>query len=157
IAWRLPGIVLFTEILGLPTEEVATCVELGEEMFHSLSEEQREAGGVAFNHHVADLMVDKAQHPPGDSALDKPLPTTEMRGKNLSLEEICEHAQILVAAGLETTSGLLSNAYYYLARRPDERDRLISDSALLPTALEEFFRFLGSVHGLSRFVTRDTE
>ncbi len=157
LAWRLPGIVLFTEILGLPPEEVPTCVHLGEAMFHSLDEGERATGAIAFNEHVANLIAEKSKQPRGHSLIDTLFTTTAINGENLSLDEINEHAQILVAAGLETTSSLLTNTYYYLATRPGERDRLLNGEVPMATAIEEFFRFMGSVHGLSRFVTEDIE
>ena len=88
LAWRLPGIVLFTEILGLPPEEVPTCVRLGEAMFHSLDEEERASGSIAFNEHVANLIAEKSKQPPGNSLIDTLFTTTAINGENLSLDEI---------------------------------------------------------------------
>jgi cytochrome P450 len=156
VAWGLPGIVLFTEILGLPKEEVPMCVELSERSLHSDSEAERDQGSVEFNQHIVDLLEAMSRRPRGDSLFDTFFTTTAINGERLSFEEICEHAQILVLAGLETTSGLLSSAYHFLAHHPGDRERLVRDPSLIPTALEEFFRFMGSVHGLNRVVTEDT-
>jgi cytochrome P450 len=157
VAWGLPGMVLFAEILGLPVAEVPICVQLSERALHSDTEEERDLGTQKFNEHVNGLIEAKSTEPRSDGLLDMLLTTTEIKEERLSLDEVCEHAQILVAAGLETTSGLLTSAYHYLARHPVERQRLIDDPSLIPVALEEFFRFMGSVHGLNRVATQDTE
>ena len=60
-------------------------------------------------------------------------------------------------AGLETTSALLTTTNRLPATHPRERDRLLSGEVPMATAVEEFFRFIGSVHGLSRFVTEDID
>ena len=119
--------VLFAEILGLPVAEVPTCVQLSEHALHSDTEEERDRGTQMFNEHVNWLIKAKSTEPRGDGLLDMLLTTTEINGVRLSFDEVCEQAQILVAAGLETTSGLLTSAYHYLAGQPAERQRLDDD------------------------------
>jgi len=62
-----------------------------------------------------------------------------------------------VQAGLETTSSAMSFAFFYLGTHASERDRLVRDPGLMPTAIEEFIRYAGSVHGLHRSVAEEVE
>ena len=159
IAWRLPGVVLFEEILGLPTEEIPVCLELIDVVMHGGDDDvQRFFAAIdAFQHHLTALMKAKSEQPSGDSPFDMLFTTTEINGQPLSLEEIVEHAKLIISAGLETTSNALTNAYYYLGHHPAERERLIADPLLLPAAIEEVVRFSSSVHGINRIVTEDIE
>lgn len=51
----------------------------------------------------------------------------------------------------------MSHALHWLHRNPAERDRLIADPGLLPTAVDEFLRVLAPVQFMSRTATRDVE
>lgn len=64
---------------------------------------------------------------------------------------------LLVQAGLETTSSAMSFAFFHLGTHASDRDRLVRDSQLMPTAIEEFIRYAGSVHGLHRSVAEEVE
>ena len=64
---------------------------------------------------------------------------------------------MLLFAGHETTTNLLANALYHLARHPDELDRLRRDPSLYPTAVEEILRFDNPAHGLTRLAKTATE
>ena len=64
---------------------------------------------------------------------------------------------VLLGGGLETTSNAIANAFHHLMTHPEMKQRLIDDPAAIPTAVEEFLRFEGSLHGLQRIVTEDVE
>ena len=63
---------------------------------------------------------------------------------------------LLLIAGLHTVQGSLAWSVLHLSARPDERQRLIDDPALLPGAVEEMLRIESAV-SMGRRVTRDTE
>ena len=81
----------------------------------------------------------------------------EIDGEKLQFGDIVGNAMLLVQAGLETTASAMSFAFHYLATHPEERDRLIADSELIPRAVEEFIRFSGSIHGIPRTVAQEIE
>jgi cytochrome P450 len=157
VAWRMPGIVLFGEVVGLPVEDVPTCLDLLDVMLHAEDDAKRFEGQMAFSSHLAKLIKTKAGQPRGDSPFDMLMTTTEIDGQPLPVDEIVVNAILIVLAGLETTSNALTSAYYFLGHHTDVRDRLIKDPSLMPAAVEEFVRFEGSVHGLTRVVTKDME
>jgi cytochrome P450 len=74
----------------------------------------------------------------------------EEHGDALSESELFANIILLLAAGHETTTNLIGNGLYALLTRPDQMQRLRSDPALIPTAVEEFLRFDAPV----QFTTR---
>jgi cytochrome P450 len=73
----------------------------------------------------------------------------------ISTEELENVGTTLLAGGVDTTTNWFANTVIWLARHPDERQRLINDRALWDTAREEFLRYFSPVPGLARTVTRD--
>jgi cytochrome P450 len=64
---------------------------------------------------------------------------------------------MLLAAGIETTTNLLSNSLLVLADRPDTRARLADDRSLLPSAVEELLRYDTPVPEFFRTLSRDVD
>ena len=64
---------------------------------------------------------------------------------------------LLVIAGHETTTKLVSNAVEVLSRHPGQRDELVADPGLTPGAVEEVLRFHNSTQYMHRTLTRDHE
>jgi cytochrome P450 len=63
-------------------------------------------------------------------------------------------AFLLLVAGLEKMVGLIGNGVLALLRHPAELARLRAEPTLLPTAIEEFLRYEGSIHiATVRFTT----
>jgi len=62
-------------------------------------------------------------------------------GQNLSGVELVHNCIFLLNAGHETTTNLIGNGLVALAEHPDQRDRLIADTNLIKSAVEEFLRY----------------
>src|SRR5712671_3318594 len=62
-------------------------------------------------------------------------------GQSLSVAELTHNCIFLLNAGHETTTNLIGNGLVALARHPEQRDRLIADSTLIKSAVEEFLRY----------------
>jgi cytochrome P450 len=71
-------------------------------------------------------------------------------------EEIWSTAILLLLAGYDTTAKLMSNALWALEQHPDQRRMLVEEPALIPNAIEEVLRWVGSTQATVRRVTRDT-
>ena len=78
-------------------------------------------------------------------------------GDFLSEEELLATCAILFQAGHETTANLIANGLFILLRHPDQMGLLRDDPALLPSAIEEILRCVGSVPAVRRVVTGDVE
>ncbi|MBC9880048.1 cytochrome P450 [Bradyrhizobium sp. INPA01-394B] len=63
--------------------------------------------------------------------------------------------RLLLIAGIDTTWSGIGACLWHLARTPEDRRRLASDPALMPTAIEELLRAYSPVT-MARMVTKDT-
>ncbi len=93
--------------------------------------------------------------PPQDNLLSL-FAHAPFEGRRLTDEEVEGYCNNILAGGVDTTTALTTNVLVYLWRNPHEKQRLIDDSALLPTAREEFVRFFAPQHAVARTCTRDT-
>jgi cytochrome P450 len=77
-------------------------------------------------------------------------------GKLLDDQHLNGMLRLLLIAGIDTTWSGIGAALWHLARTPADRDRLIAEPALMPTAIEEFLRAFSPVT-MAREVVKDTE
>jgi len=64
---------------------------------------------------------------------------------------------LLLVAGNETTRNAISGGMQLLIENPDQRQQIIADPSLIPSAVEEMLRVVSPVHSFARTVTEDTE
>jgi len=93
---------------------------------------------------------------PGDDLISKVV-AAEVDGEPLTEDVIVGYCQLLLIAGNETTTNLLSNLLYYLADQPDVWDTLKAEPDKIEAAIEECLRFDPPVHWISRVATSDAE
>jgi cytochrome P450 len=79
----------------------------------------------------------------------------EIDGRKLSEQEIESFCLLLLVAGNETTTNLISNQLRVLSQRPELWKRLRDDRSLVPAALEETVRWDSPVQNLARDAARD--
>ncbi len=79
----------------------------------------------------------------------------ELDGKRLDEAELVGFAVLLLIAGNETTTNLISNAAVLLDQHPDQRSYLFEDPIRIEVAVDEFLRFESPVQGLERIVTEE--
>ncbi len=73
----------------------------------------------------------------------------------LSDDEIISFFNLLATAGNETVTKFLATAYYWLARNPDQRRRLVDDPSLCRNAVEETLRYDPPSQYQGRVLARD--
>ncbi len=94
---------------------------------------------------------------PGDD-LTSALVAARDGNDRLSEDELLAMVFLLLVAGHETTVNLISNGVLRLIEHPDQRDRLLADPALAPSAVEEILRFDGPLlTATERFTLAPTE
>jgi len=81
----------------------------------------------------------------------------EVDGEHLEEWEILGFCTLLLVAGNETTTNLMSNMLNILVDRPETWRRLRDDRSLVESAIEETLRYDSPVQMLTRRVTRDIE
>jgi len=103
--------------------------------------------------YVAELVERRRSEP--DGALLSALIRQSDSGDGLSQDELTSLVFLLLIAGHETTVNLIGNAMYLLLTRPPEAERLRSEPALLPSAIEEFLRYESPIQMTSIRVTTE--
>ena len=94
----------------------------------------------------------------GGEGLIAELVRVEMEGGRISANEIVSMVFLLLGAGSETTTHLISGSVYELLKNPTPRDWLADDWTRAGLAVEEFLRFVSPVQfSKPRFVRQDTE
>ncbi|GHO90223.1 hypothetical protein KSF_002710 [Reticulibacter mediterranei] len=76
--------------------------------------------------------------------------------EHLHEQDVLGTCQLLLIAGHETTTSLLSNALVCLDEHPEVQSQLVEQPELQPGAIEEVRRYRGVVHTMVRVVTKDT-
>ncbi|KAB2380057.1 cytochrome P450 [Actinomadura montaniterrae] len=82
------------------------------------------------------------------------LTVAEVDGERLTDWDILGFCFVMVAGGNDTTANLISHGVMLLDTDHAQRERLASDSSLIPNALLEFLRLEASVQALGRTTTR---
>ncbi|MDD1522164.1 MULTISPECIES: cytochrome P450 [Bradyrhizobium] len=94
----------------------------------------------------------------GGEGLIAELIQVEREGGQITPDEMVSMVFLLLAAGSETTTHLISGSVYELLRNPELRDWLEQDWSRVGLAVEEFLRFVSPVQfSKPRYVRRDVE
>jgi cytochrome P450 len=94
----------------------------------------------------------------GGEGLIAELVRVEMEGGRISADEMVSMIFLLLGAGSETTTHLISGSVYELIRNPALREWLEEDWSRIGLAVEEFLRFVSPVQVTKpRFVREDME
>jgi cytochrome P450 len=100
----------------------------------------------------------KAVRESGGTGLIAELVRVEKEGGQISRDEMVAMVFLLLLAGHETTTHLISGSVYELLRNPGLRDWLEEDWSRAGLAVEEFLRFISVVQFTKpRFVRKDIE
>ena len=97
----------------------------------------------------------RRENPQDDMISD--LLSAEIEGRGLTEAELDAFFIMLLVAGNETTTNLISNQLNILAERPEVWKACRENRDLVPVALEETLRFDSPVQNLGREATRDVE
>ncbi len=152
----LPITVIAT-MLGIPLEDM--------DMFKKWSDTivgGSEASFTNFPKTIADmtgyfqkLMVEKEKNP--DESLVYSVLNAEVDGEKLTMMESLGFFILLLVAGNETTTNLLSNALLTFSENPGTYEAMRDDSKLIPQALEEVLRYRSPVQSIYRVARDNTD
>jgi hypothetical protein len=93
---------------------------------------------------------------PGNDLLSTMM-AAEEQGRFLSEQEVLATCSLVLFAGHETTTHLLTNGLYLLLKNPEQRDVLLGSPEQLEAAVEEVLRYESPIQRLSRVITEDFE
>jgi cytochrome P450 len=101
-------------------------------------------------------MIDERRERPTDD-LTSVLVHAEIDGQKLEEHEIVMGFFLLVAAGNDSTKATYCSGMRALMEHPDEREALLADPSLVPSAVEESLRMFPAFAHFRRTAMRDTE
>lgn len=81
----------------------------------------------------------------------------QQQGAPISDEEIQAECMLLLMAGHETTVNLIGTSTRLLLQHPEQAQKLRDDPSLMPSAIDEFLRYDGTVKWLTRMAREDME
>ena len=146
---------IFLSQLGLPLEDTAFLMWVKDGIIRPTDEEHAKSAGPKLVEYLySELDRRAASGEPGDDLIGGFL-TAEVDGHRITRDDVIDITFLLVLAGLDTVTSSLSCMVDWLARHPEERDRLVADPSLLPAAIEELMRVQTVVPAGSRHATAD--
>lgn len=157
LAVALPTIVI-AELLGVPVEDRAEFRAWSDAIVDVAADPTNRSNALeaAMNLFVyfEKLLPERAKDLRDD--MMSALIVAEIDGQRLSHEELVGFCFLLLLAGNETTTNLISNGAVWLHRHPDQRAWLVEDPERIGQAMEEVLRYDAPVQGLARMATEDT-
>ena len=143
------------EFAGLPKQDAGLWVGWMRRMFDVSSPSDSERASREFGVYIDEMIGARRAAPCGDFV--SLLMDSEVEGHRLTDKEIHSFCTVLFGAGFETTADALSVMLYHLAEHPEDLRRLTAEAALIPTAVEEFLRFISPIQIFGRNTTRNVE
>jgi cytochrome P450 len=146
---------VIAHMLGVPPEMSDTFTGWVRDVLEFAYDEERRRSGIIavvefFRNHIAQLRAD----PQDDFVSD--LIRQEVDGEPIEDDIILGMCALLLIAGIDTTWSAIGSSLWHLATHLDDRQRLVDDPALIPTAVEEFLRAYSPVT-MARIVETDVE
>jgi cytochrome P450 len=145
---------VIADMLGFPPEDGPRFREFVENTLEGVNQdpdERIERMQQLFDY-LLEQIRDHLDHPRDD--LTTFLINVELYGSKLEADHVAGTMALLLIAGIDTTWSAIGASLWHLAKTPQDRERLVADPALLPTALEEFLRAFAPVT-MARLVKED--
>ena len=158
LAKPLPAIVI-AEMLGLPSSDHPQFMRWSEELMLGTSTidpemiDRSDKASSALYSYFKEFSSIK-RYDPGDDLISRLL-AAEEEGDKLNGPELYNTCVLLLLAGHETTTRLISNGLYLLLNHPDQMAWLRRYPEKIPAAIEEMLRFEPPVQATRRFVLED--
>ncbi len=145
---------VIADMMGFPPEDGPKFRQFVENTLEgiNLQPEQRIERMQALFEYILDQVHDHLDNPRDD--LTTYLINAELYGNKLSADHVTGAMVLLLIAGIDTSWSAIGSSLWHLARTPADRERLVADPALLPTAMEEFLRAFAPVT-MARLVKED--
>ena len=153
--------IAFLRLMGLPLDDLDFFLELKDGIIRpevgDMEDRQTKMNATGERIHAYfDTAIDERLARRDDGLLSHFL-DTEIDGEKLSRDEIQGICYLFLLAGLDTVTAALGCSMSYLAQHPEQRQRIVDDPSLIPSAVEELLRWESPVGGVPRLVVQDAE
>ncbi len=156
----LPALVIM-KILGIPEEMLPEVKKWSDDMMGLIGSAQdtsdKYGRAKSGSHQMADYfykLIENRRKTPGDDILSTMIMAHD-DGDTLTGDELIATCMLILFAGHETTTNLISGSVRMLDQFSDQKKLLIQNPDLAETAIEEFLRYDGPVNSVARIVIAD--
>ncbi|WP_410667947.1 cytochrome P450 [Amycolatopsis sp. cmx-4-68] len=154
LAVQVPSITV-SEMIGVPVSEAEFFQSVAGNLMQSIDAETLQTSARQLFEYLTRMAVEQEREP-GPGLIG--VLARGVRAGELTREELVQILYVLLVAGHETTSGLISLGVMTLLEHPAQLDEIKKDPALVPTAVEELLRFVALTEtGGLRVATEDVE
>jgi cytochrome P450 len=145
---------VIADMLGFPPEDGPRFREFVENTLEgiNLPPEERIERMSRLDEYILEQINDHLDNPRDD--LTTFLIDAELYGRKLEPGHVAGAMVLLLIAGIDTTWSAIGASLWHLAENPEDRERLVAEPGLLPTAMEEFLRAYAPVT-MARLVKDD--
>jgi cholest-4-en-3-one 26-monooxygenase len=160
IAAELP-LAVIAELIGVPDDETHKIFDWGNQMVgmedpeYGTTHETAMNAAMAMFAYAEDIAGKRRAQPRED--LVSVLIDADVDGEKLTQLEFNVFFMLLSVAGNETTRNLTSHGMLALFDHPEQKERLLADESLMPTAVEEMLRWGSVVMYFRRTTTKEVE
>jgi cytochrome P450 len=147
------------ELLGLPAADRPKFVAWAHTIARlaNIFDLLRMIGGLSWMNRYLEARLQHARAHGGEGLIAE-LVRVEAEGGRISSDEMISMVFLLLGAGSETTTHLISGSVFEILQKPDLREWLVTDWSRLSLAIEEFLRFVSPVQfSKPRFVRHEVE
>jgi cytochrome P450 len=142
------------ELIGIPDELLAECRSITDSVMR-IEGPEGNASPVERADTIFGALVAERRQSPGADLVSALLAVGGHGGEPLSDDEILGFCYLLLVGGNDTTTNLIGNGMYLLARHREQRAALVGEPALIPQAVEEMLRREPPTQTSARQTTRD--
>ncbi len=147
---------VIANMLGFPPEDGPRFAVFVEDLLEGINldpDDRQERVARIFDYLLDQVHAHLDDEVPRDD-LTTYLLNAELYGQKLSPEIVTGAMALLLIAGIDTSWSAIGASLWHLAKTPADRERLVAEPGLLPTALEEFLRAYAPVT-MARLVKED--
>jgi cytochrome P450 len=146
---------VIAHVLGVPEEMSDTFTGWVRDSLEFVDDaERRRRGNMGIGQFLWDKVLERKVTPGDDLISD--LLAARVEGEPVEDSIILGMAMLTMIAGIDTTWSAIGASLWHLATHDEDRERLVAEPALVPTAVEELLRAYAPVT-MARLVTTDTE
>ena len=151
-SYLLP-ITVISEMLGVPESDSNLFREWSDKLATSLGREP----DIETQYEMADYFYGKIDREGLRNNLISRLSRVEIEGRQLTDREIAGFAILLLVAGNETTTNLITNAFLSIHESTGMYSNIRNNSGIIPSVVEETLRYRSPVQSTRRYAKVDAE
>jgi cytochrome P450 len=158
-------VIVIAELLGAPKEDrahfkrwsdilVESAENISDEAIQIIADKRMHAIQ-ELTQYFKNILENRTEHPQDD--LISALLEAEIEGEKLTERELIGFCILLLAAGNETTTNLITNGVRILTEQPSMQTELYRTPDVIPSFIEEVLRYYPPIVAIGRVATQDIE